>query len=132
MAVSCTEADQVRLGLVKRSNVSASSLTMPFPASANWTRRCCGVVARDKGRRKMDASSIIFMSPCRRDRRVVSGFWLLGHMIDKSSLHGLPCSSPPPIPLLVLLLCSCRPQIPSYLCRKYRDNLLSYAQAQGP
>ena len=62
----------------------------------------------------------------------VSAYLATCHMIEKSFLHGLPCSSPPPIPLLVLLLCSCRPQIPSYLCRKHRDNLLSYAQAQGP
>jgi hypothetical protein len=61
MAVSCTEADQVRLGSSKTSNVSASSLILPFPAFANWTRRCWGVTARDKGRRKMDANSINFM-----------------------------------------------------------------------
>lgn len=62
MAVRCTEADQVRLGCSKRSNVSASSLILPFPAAANWTRRCCGVAAREKGRKQMEAKSIIFMS----------------------------------------------------------------------
>lgn len=34
MAVSCTEADQVRLGDIKRSNVSALSLMIPFPEAA--------------------------------------------------------------------------------------------------
>jgi len=61
IAVSCTEADQVRLGDIKRSNVSALSLMLPFPAAANWTRRWCGVAARDKGRRKNHANSNIFI-----------------------------------------------------------------------
>ena len=62
MAVSCTEADQVRSGDSKRSNVSALSLILPFPALANWMRRWCGVVdARDKGRKKMDVNRTIFM-----------------------------------------------------------------------
>lgn len=66
----------------------------------------------------MDANSINFMvTVVSLLETCPSKWWLLGHMIDKSSLHGLPCSSPPPIPLPVLLLSSCRPQISSYLCR---------------
>lgn len=61
MAVSCTEADQVRLGDTKRSKVSVLSLMTPFPAAANCMRRWCGVAARDKGKRKIHANSNIFI-----------------------------------------------------------------------
>jgi len=42
-AVSCIDADQERLGEVKRSKVSSFRVMRPFPAFANSTSRCAGV-----------------------------------------------------------------------------------------